>query len=181
MRYLVSTSLLLVSLAGQAEPVDPLIKEGLALIPPFQRQLMTTVKTAVKTGGPQQAVLACQELAPQISSEHSQAPWHAGRTALKVRNPENAPDAWERSVLQQFAQRAANGEPLNSMMHTDVVAGEFRLMKAIPTAQACLACHGSSIKPELAALIDQRYPHDQARGFNEGELRGAFTLRRAMQ
>ncbi|MOA58455.1 hypothetical protein D3C78_1828600 [compost metagenome] len=53
-------------------------------------------------------------------------------------------------------------------------------MKAIPTGEPCLACHGQQIKPELAAVIDQRYPQDQARGFALGELRGAFTLRRSL-
>lgn len=181
MRAVFPLSFLLMSMAVQAEPTDQMIREGLALIPPFQQQLMKTVKTVMSSEGPQQAVLACEELAPLITSEHSQMPWQAGRTAMKVRNPENAPDAWERSVLQQFSQRAANGEPLDTMVHADVVGGEFRLMKAIPTAQACLACHGSSIKPGLAALIDQRYPQDQARGFKEGELRGAFTLRRVIE
>jgi hypothetical protein len=51
-------------------------------------------------------------------------------------------------------------------------------MKAIGTAEPCLACHGKQIEPALAQLIDVRYPQDQARGFAQGELRGAFTLRR---
>ena len=54
-------------------------------------------------------------------------------------------------------------------------------MKAIPTAEACLACHGHAVESELAALIDQYYPEDQARGFEVGDLRGAFTLRRAVK
>lgn len=48
-------------------------------------------------GGPAQAVEACQSLAPSIAAQHSQAPWTVGRTALKLRNPDNAPDAWEAS------------------------------------------------------------------------------------
>ncbi|MFG3499884.1 DUF3365 domain-containing protein [Pseudomonas sp. NPDC047963] len=180
MRYLLPLSCLALSLSAQAEPLDPLVKEGMALIPPFQQQLMATVKSAVKSGGPQQAVQACQQLAPQITAEHSEAPWRVGRTALKLRNQDNAPDPWERAVLEQFQRRAAEGEPLQSMSHAEVVDGEFRLMKAIPTGEACLACHGGSIKPELTALIDQYYPDDEALDFKLGELRGAFTLRRAV-
>ncbi|MNT54386.1 hypothetical protein D3C72_1915480 [compost metagenome] len=67
------------------------------------------------------------------------------------------------------------------LKHAEIVDGEFRLMKAIPTGEPCLACHGQNLKPELAAVIDQRYPQDQARGFAPGELRGAFTLRRSME
>lgn len=53
-------------------------------------------------------------------------------------------------------------------------------MQAIGTAEACLGCHGEKIKPELVELIDRHYPQDQARGFREGDLRGAFTLSRAL-
>ena len=67
------------------------------------------------------------------------------------------------------------------MLHSVfAAAGEFRMMKAIPTGEACLGCHGKEIKPELTAVIDRRYPQDKARGFALGELRGAFTLRRVI-
>lgn len=176
------TLALLATLAAPAIAADTrqLAAEGAALIPPFQQQLLDTVKAAMQDGGPAKAVEACQSLAPQIAARHSQAPWRVGRTALKVRNPANAPDVWERRVLEQFAARAAAGEPVAELRHAEVVDGEFRLMKAIPTGEPCLACHGGNIKPELAAVIDQRYPQDQARGFALGELRGAFTLRRTL-
>lgn len=179
----IATFVLLAALGSQAIAADSqqLAAEGAALIPPFQQQLLDTVKAAMLDGGPAKAVEACQLLAPQIAVQHSQAPWQVGRTALKVRNPNNAPDAWEHRVLEQFAARAAAGEPVAELKHAEIVDGEFRLMKAIPTGEPCLACHGQNIKPELAAVIDQRYPQDQARGFALGELRGAFTLRRALE
>jgi hypothetical protein len=49
-------------------------------------------------------------------------------------------------------------------------------MKAIPTGEVCLACHGSDITPEVAAAIDERYPDDMARGYSLGDVRGAFSL-----
>ncbi|WP_336508016.1 DUF3365 domain-containing protein [Stutzerimonas stutzeri] len=162
-----------------AEASEPWVAEGMALIPPFQQQLMGTVKAAMSEGGPQDAVQACQLLAPRITNQHSSGAWQVGRTALRVRNPDNAADAWERAVLEQFEQRAAAGERLDTMWQAEQVGSEWRLMKAIPTAKACLACHGKEIDPPLAALIDQKYPQDQATGFSAGELRGAFTLRRA--
>ncbi len=142
---------------------------------------MSTVKSAMQTGGPVKAVEACQLLAPSIVEQHSQTPWVVGRTALKVRNPDNAPDAWEKQVLEQFAQRTGAGEAVSALTHSEIVAGEFRMMKAIPTGEACLGCHGKKIKPELLTVIDQRYPQDKARGFDLGELRGAFTLRRTLE
>lgn len=180
MRLITLSLLAALSTPVLAADVQQLTAEGAALIPPFQQQLLDTVKSAMQSGGPVKAVEACQLLAPQITAQHSQAPWKVGRTALKLRNPNNAPDAWERQVLEQFAARAAAGEPVAELKHAEIVAGEFRLMKAIPTGEPCLACHGQNLKPELAAVIDQRYPQDQARGFAPGELRGAFTLRRSL-
>ena len=49
-------------------------------------------------------------------------------------------------------------------------------MKAIPTGELCLLCHGETIDPDIAAAIDKAYPEDQARGFSLGDIRGAFTL-----
>jgi hypothetical protein len=166
--------------AAPAVDSEQLRNEAASLIPPFQQQLLGTVKQAMTDGGPVQAVEACQSLAPSIAEQHSQAPWKVGRTALKLRNPDNAPDAWERSVLEQFAQRAAAGEPIQEIRHAEVVHGQYRYMQAIGTAEACLGCHGEKVKPELLSLLDQHYPQDQARGFREGDLRGAFTLSRPL-
>lgn len=176
-----ATLSLLAGLAhAEAPSAEALAKEAASLIPPFQQELLQTVKTAVSEGGPAQAIEACNQLAPQIASQHSQAPWQVGRTALKVRNPDNAPDAWERKVLEQFAERAAAGEPLEQLRHGEVVGNEYRYLQAIGTGEACVGCHGKQIKPALLSLIDERYPTDQARGFSEGDLRGAFSLRRAL-
>lgn len=166
------------SAGAYAENFTEMTAEGAALISPFQQHLMDTVKSAMQAGGATKAVEACQLLAPEIADQHSRTPWVVGRTALKVRNPANAPDAWEKQVLEQFVRRAAAGEELSQLTHSEMVKGEFRMMKAIPTGEACLGCHGKEIKSELAAVIDQSYPQDKARGFALGELRGAFTLRR---
>lgn len=151
-----------------------------ALIAPFAQELLGTVKQAMAKGGAQNAIMACQTLAPTIARKHSQQPWTVGRTALKVRNPNNRPDAWERQVLERFASEAAAGKPVASLSYSEVVDGEYRYMQAIPTGEPCLACHGKHIDKDLVVLLDQRYPDDQARGFALGELRGAFTLRRPL-
>jgi len=92
----------------------------------------------------------------------------------------NTPDDWERGVLEKFEQRKAGGEAVDTMAFAEVVATgsgkSFRFMKAIPTGDVCLACHGAAITPEVAAMLDEYYPGDQARGFAAGDIRGAFTL-----
>ncbi len=156
---------------------DQLKQEAATLIPAFAKHLMDTVQQAKEDGGPVAAVAACQTLAPEIADEHSNANWKIGRTSLKTRNSDNAPDAWERSVLEQFAQRAANGEDAKTISYAETVNGQFRLMKAIPLQEGCLGCHGSEIKPAIAAALNEKYPNDQATGYSVGDIRGAFTLR----
>jgi hypothetical protein len=53
-------------------------------------------------------------------------------------------------------------------------------MKAIPTAELCLKCHGGDIDAKVAERLDALYPDDQARGYNQGDIRGAFTFRKSL-
>ena len=52
-------------------------------------------------------------------------------------------------------------------------------MKAIPTGEVCLACHGKDINPDVASALDAAYPQDQARGYALGDIRGAFSVSKA--
>ena len=129
-------------------------------------------------------------VAPAIAQEQSEKHgWEVGRTSLKTRNPNNAPDAWEAAVLKQFEERAASGESPAEMAHFEVVeengAKAFRFMKAIgmpPLDKApCLKCHGENIDPAISAKLDELYPEDQARGYKPGMIRGAFTITQPME
>ncbi len=145
--------------------------------------LRPTLVNAMKAGGPVAAIEACQGAAPGIAADQSTA--HGvtvGRTALLVRNPANAPDAWERKVLESFAAKIEAGAAPDTVDFGEVVEEggrkTFRYMKAIPmAAEPCMLCHGTELKPEIAAEITKRYPQDKAVGFTPGKLRGAFTVK----
>jgi hypothetical protein len=148
----------------------------------FFGDLKGRLKAALGEGGPVHAIDVCSVQAPQIAARVSEeAGWEVGRTSLKTRNPANRPDDWERSVLERFEARKAAGEDPAQMEHYEMVATDggksFRYMKAIPAAEKpCLACHGSDIAPAVAAKLDALYPTDQARGYQAGDIRGAFTI-----
>ncbi len=58
----------------------------------------------------------------------------------------------------------------------------FRMVKAIPTGEICLVCHGGAeVKPEVEARLAELYPDDRARGFGPGEMRGVFTLSKLLE
>lgn len=147
------------------------------------QQLKERLGSAMGTGGPPHAIAACHEDAQKITEQVSAATgWTVGRTSLRLRNPENRPDAWERQVLAEFEARRVIGEPLQEIAYMEVVeeGGQerVRFMKVIPTGEVCLSCHGSDLSAEVRAQLDALYPEDQATGFQQGEIRGAFTLSR---
>lgn len=145
------------------------------------KNLVSTLQQTITSEGPAAAVTFCNLQAPVIAENISaQHAMQVGRTALRVRNQDNLPDAWERRMLQQMQQRLAAGEAASEVevfaVHNDAGARTGRWMRAIPTQPVCLNCHGSNIAPAVAEAIDEAYPQDQARGFEVGELRGAFTV-----
>ncbi len=171
------------SAAGEA---DQDLVAARQIVKRFAGELKGELKTAVDKKGFQHAIGVCKDAAPGIAAKLSaETGWRVGRTAIRLRNPANAPGPAELEVLQDFLKRAAAGEKLAKMEQAfEDPAAEggpaFRYMKAIPTGELCLTCHGSRIEPELAARIRADYPKDQATGFQLGELRGAFTLSKAL-
>jgi len=160
------------------------VAEANAIIKDFMANLKGELQRALKREGPGGAIGVCQEAAPAVTrSVAAKHGWEVGRTALNLRNQDNAPDAWEREVLEAFvAQREAGADP-KKLSVTKVVkrAGDTRLryMKAIPLAEKpCAICHGTNVDPDLRATILEFYPNDKAVGFEPGEIRGAFTLSR---
>ncbi len=187
MKKLILTTLIGVILAGPAvaEDTAKYSAEAKGIIKEFFKNLKGTLQAAMKEGGPTHAIENCQLKAPQITLGQSEkSGWRVARTSLKLRNPANTPDAWEMKVLNSFEQRKAAGEDPMKIAYKEIteVDGKrsFRFMKAIPTAKLCLNCHGSNLKPEVTKTLTERYPNDQATGFKEGDIRGAFTLTKTL-
>jgi len=155
----------------------------------FFAELKGELVKGMKAGGPVAAINVCNSLAPAIAQKHAeQSGWDVGRTSLKLRNPNNAPDAWESEVLKQFEERRAKGEGPDTLAYAEVVeaGGEkhFRFMKGIvmPPMEKmpCLKCHGENLDPNVTSRLDELYPQDKARGYKAGQVRGAFTLKKKL-
>ena len=50
----------------------------------------------------------------------------------------------------------------------------WRCQRRITVESACLACHGA--KADRPAFIQKRYPEDRAFDFEEGDLRGLYSV-----
>lgn len=168
------------NLAVAAEPPAD-VMQARGLVKTFFTSLKGQLQAAMKSGGPVKAIEVCKVQAPAIAGNLAhESGWQVARTSLKLRNPGNRPDVWESKVLQQFEARKRAGEGVKKIEFSEVVevgaAKTFRYMKAIPTGEVCLNCHGDKIAPEVRAQLNRLYPGDQATGYALGDIRGAFTL-----
>ncbi len=164
-----------------ADPVDTHVIEARGIVNQFFGSLKSELQSALKEGGPVTAISICKLKAPRITKEFSSlSGWYIARTSLKLRNPSNEGDTWEKKVLADFESRKADGEDLANMEYSEEILIEgkkiFRYMKAIQVMDLCLNCHGQEVKPGISRILTQLYPNDQATGFSTGDLRGAFTL-----
>lgn len=152
----------------------------------FMQALKVELQAAMNSGGPVEAIAVCQDKAPKIAEQLSaKQGFKRSRTSLKPRNPDNAPESWETEVMKSFQQQKADGTESMKLEHAEVVTTPegnqvIRYMKAIPTAELCLTCHGSDIAPAVQAKLKELYPQDQAVGFEVGDLRGAFSFSEAV-
>jgi len=152
--------------------------QGRAIAAGFGAELRSALQSAMAEGGPLAAISVCNEDAPRIArAAAAQSGAEVGRTSTRLRNPDNRPDAHEQAVLEAFAAELAAGAPQAPPWRLDTLPdGRVRFMSAIIVQPPCLACHGETLAEPVAQAIDRLYPEDQARGYQPGELRGAFTI-----
>jgi hypothetical protein len=177
---MLSALILVISHSAQASEVDKekLKHEAVSIVKKFGGTLKPALVKGLKTGGPAHAVSVCAEQAPAIAqSLRQESGWYVKRVSLKARNSASAvPDVWEKKVLELFDQRQADGESAEKMAFAEVVDGKYRFMKAQGVEGVCLTCHAAKISPEVEAVLKEKYPHDKARGYTLGQIRGAFSL-----
>ncbi|MCC6632355.1 MAG: DUF3365 domain-containing protein [Gammaproteobacteria bacterium] len=163
---------------------SPWQAEAAGIADRFQAELQGRLQQAMAAGGPVEAVRVCQVEAPAIASRLSrETGWQVRRIGTRVRNPlTGVPDEWERDQLPQLAARLAQGgEVPNASSQSITQQGvEQRYLRAIAVGPLCLTCHGEpAAQPKaLREALQKAYPQDAATGYRQGELRGAFSIRR---
>jgi hypothetical protein len=163
---------------AETSPPHPRIVEGRQVSQQFGTELKSALERAIAQGGPASAIEVCGNEAPRIAARLSQEHGvRVSRTALKVRNPANAPQPWQRAGLGKFQTQLASGAKTETLELLEAQPdGGARYLKAIVTAPLCTVCHGESIAPDVQRALRDRYPRDQATGFKVGDLRGAFSI-----
>lgn len=190
LRFLIA-ALFFASAAHPALANDDMAKyqdDARKVVKEFATRLGGELKKEMEAHGPIAAIGVCRNAAPAIAAEESRkSGWRVTRVSLKVRDPLlGTPDAWEQKVLADFDARLGKKEDASKMEFSEIVTEPqgkyFRYMKAIPVQGLCLKCHGTpeNIAPPVKDTLAAEFPHDKATGYEEGQLRGAFSIKRPL-
>jgi len=170
---------------ARANEIDQYVNDSRAIAQEYTKLLKRELKLGMQAGGPAYAIGVCNVNAPAIAAAlGNEWGWDVGRTSLRIRNPGNSPDAWERHVLETFEEELLSGQNPSDIEYYEVVQQNgdrvFRYMKAIPTSEVCENCHGSNLDKSVKERLRDLYPMDHARGYHAGDIRGAFTFAKSL-
>jgi|GEM_PF-134545 len=133
-------------------------------------RLSGRLSEVIQAKGPVAAIEVCSREAAEIAKSVSEEQGvRIGRTAIKLRNPKNAPPDWVQPLVDQRTT-----EP----HFVALPNGESGALLPIKLKRKCLVCHGTTdtIPADVKTKLAELYPHDQATGFSEGDLRGWFWV-----
>lgn len=144
------------------------------------KALASELKAALARGGIPEAIDYCNVQAMPITDSLSEA-YNAEirRTSLKTRNPENKPTEIEKEILLGYQKLQAQGDTLRPAVHL-VDNNKILFTAPIMVQPLCLNCHGEvgkALQEKNYEMIAQRYPQDQATGYNAGDFRGMWSIR----
>ena len=148
-------------------------------------ELFQELNDAIEFGGPAYAVDVCHLKAIPMTDSIGTAEIHSydiKRTSSRYRNPENAPDEFERTALEYFSELIENGNEIPENYIQEIQDSEkiyYYYYKPIMMGGICLNCHGDpeNIDPFVYASIRENYPDDRATGYVSGDLRGLIRIK----
>ena len=157
-----------------AHPTEAQIDQARQALVPLKTGLQGALQTAMQKG-PDNAIEVCRLEAPRLAEAASTNSLQVGRTSHKVRNPDNTPEPWMESYLEEFRDTAPEPGVHRATVLED---GRVAYVEPIYMQAMCVTCHGAeeSLAPSIRATLDNQYPEDQATGFAEGDFRGLFWV-----
>lgn len=145
-------------------------------------ELMPRLIAALDSGGPEYAVSYCADSAQAWTARQAGEGVYIRRVSLRVRNPANRPDSTERRHLERLDSLNRAGALPGEVVLTRLGEGGEPVvdyMRPILVQERCLACHGArdQLSPAVRELLADRYPTDEATGYEAGDLRGMISVR----
>ena len=145
------------------------------------KRLKSTLINALKNNDINEAIKVCNISALEITDLNESDDISIIRKSLKYRNDKNAPNYLEKEVLTYFKNNNISSLKSFEELKFIKIINENKIkkifyMKAIPTKEICLTCHGKNIDEQLMKTIKSIYPNDRAIGYSKGDIRGAFVV-----
>ena len=160
---------------SKEEQTNLLLENGKEIASSTFLSLSGELQKAMKTGGFEHALSYCNlnaiALTDSLSVVHNA---EIKRTSLKYRNPKNKPTPIERRVLTEFEVNKRNGKTLSPQVVKE--SNQDMFYAPIIVQDMCLKCHGKKEDMANYNLISGLYPDDLAYGYQQGELRGMWSI-----
>ncbi len=147
------------------------VARGAELLAPLKRELKKALMAGMQNG-PLNAISVCKDQAPAIAASLSVDGVEIGRTSHRLRNPANSAPDWVDPVLKKYLGEESDRAPTVVSLENN----RQGYIEPIVVAPLCLACHGETLEPDVAAHINEAYPEDKATGFDVGDLRGVYWV-----
>ena len=152
------------------------LNEGREIAETTFKVLSANLQNAMAEGGIENALSYCNVNAMPLTDSLSK---HYNvtikRVSDKTRNPLNAPTKEEQKVINDYLEKVENRKTVLEKGDNN----KRTFYAPITTKGLCLNCHGTvgkTMLPENYEKIKMLYPNDKAIGYNEGDLRGIWSI-----
>ncbi|MCF8262543.1 MAG: DUF3365 domain-containing protein [Melioribacteraceae bacterium] len=155
---------------------------GNAVASEFMGNLKSELLTAIKKGGPENAISVCSEKAVPLAEmipEYNNYNIEIKRTTFKNRNPGNAADEFEIEALNHFESLVTKGETNLKPYLQKLEPGVYNYYRPLKIFDMCLNCHGKEelLTEEVKTELYRLYPYDKAKGYESGDFRGVVRVK----
>lgn len=154
-------------------------KDGKEIAQATFKELSSNLMTQMKSGGPAQAIPFCNQKAAPIAAELSEK-YNVviKRTSNKLRSCENEPSERELEIMDQYEQMISENKELKPIVEIDIDEKKH-FYAPIKIKSNCLVCHGKineTMTVKTDSIIKSLYQFDIATGYNDGDLRGIWSI-----
>ncbi len=157
--------------SGMASTHETGPARGAELLGPLKMNLKLALMAGMQKG-PVNAISVCKDQAPAIADSLAVDGVQIGRTSHRLRNPANSAPEWVDPVLRAYLEEESDRAP----RVVSLANNREGYVEPITIKPLCLACHGETLAPDVAAQIEMMYPEDEATGFKVDELRGVYWV-----
>lgn len=170
--------------APPPEPSPQDIRDARQAAMTLDSRLHREILSRLETDGETATYLGYRRIVPEMTAAIGEEMGvELKRTAFRVRNRANAADDWEVEKLEalEFSIEAGLNPQLlefSEVVEEDDGSRVFRWIRPIVMSEGCLACHGDLVSTEVLDMLALEYPDDEATGYLEFELGGAYSVRR---